>query len=263
MTWKDKSLPSLSAVIDEDIKANRVVLSVYSEEYDPSWETNDRFHTAWVVTSHAKDEGHPVTGQRATSGSSLPQDFVKAGWDDDFYITSLSSKEPGLWSVVMSKGLPWSGQIWSSDAAFPAQWVKGKWGEDYAITAAAFKKTETGGNWVVVMTHGTGFEEQTFTVSGPAFPIDFVERHWAEGRSITTILTTNEKFLVVMAKLPHKPRQTYRTKSTWAEMNELITERIKEGWTLQHLTNEHFETFPKWYAIFSNDPTVPLIHLAK
>ena len=63
---------------------------------------------------HLSDSGNYYADQRKIVRNSFPEDAIKLGWDDGYYITDLSYGN-GYWSLIMTKKTSsQNGQRWST-----------------------------------------------------------------------------------------------------------------------------------------------------
>lgn len=125
------------------------------------------------------------------------------------------------WSIVMSKELKYPQAYHMVNSVSDNDWIKQKWSEGFFIDSIA-----SGHNrWLVVMSKGTPYTEQTFSNESPEFPKDFINAKWDDGFRITSIARQGGKWVVLMSKGSGYTHQVY----LWGT-NELPMQKINDAW---------------------------------
>jgi hypothetical protein len=126
---------------------------------------------------------------------------------------------------VMSKDLDYEQIYHVVDSVSNSDWIKQKWNDGYYITSLASGDRR----WLVVMSKGTSYTEQTFSNEATEFPTDFIKEKWERGFHITSLARQGGKWVVLMTKGTGLTRQTY----FWSDdssPDKFPKEKIKEKW---------------------------------
>ncbi len=157
-------------------------------------------------------------GELWKKSNDFPKEKIRAGWDDDKYITHISY-DNGQWILTMQDGVGYYSQTWTTRFEFPKERIREGWNEDKYITSLSYEKDV----WVLVMSKGTGYTGQTWATNAD-FPKEEIQEGWDENKYITSLSYGNGMWTVVMSKGAGYESQMWRTRTYFPK------KEIREGW---------------------------------
>lgn len=95
--------------------------------------------------------------QSIFSSEIFPEEDIKTSYSEDSHFIDEVSYNGEEWFVITSK-LSYTGQTYKLSKDFPTEWIKTNWDKGYYVTNLEFGD----GQWLVVMSLGTGFTGQRF-----------------------------------------------------------------------------------------------------
>jgi hypothetical protein len=191
----------------------------WSQGYDVTRVAGDR--DGWVVVVQNKVN---LGRQKCFGPGQFPEGEIAGAMMEGYRITSVAGFNDE-WVVVMSDGSGYGHQRFTKPTDFETKtdWIQSRWDAGYRITSLAGDSSkEGGGQFVIVMSEESGFEEQVY--KGPhRLDADWIKEKWEEGYYMTAAAGFS-KWVVVMSKGVEHGNQRYN------QAKEFPKEWIKKNW---------------------------------
>lgn len=180
----------------------------------------------------------------------FPQEEIKEGWNDNYYITALSyGKVPTgeeVWVVVMSKNAGYSDQIWRTRSYFPQEEIEEGWQQGYYITSLTHGKSKGENVWALVMSKDPYISEQRWYTRS-YFPKEEIKKAWEDGFSVASVNYGDGLWALVVDKDSRYGLQRWYTRDYYPK------DEIKEGWDLGYDINHLAYGDGLWAVVMSKN----------
>lgn len=201
------------------------------KKIDQIWEKESHIHliaassSQWIVVA---DDASRFTGQRWSTREEFPAEPIKAGWDEQYDITSIGYGGDGRWFLVMSQNSGFTDQRWNTRTDFPEKEIKQGYKDGFYITEIVYGYDV----WALVMSKQPDYSHQIYGLYN-AVPEDVIKQYWDKGYSITSLSPGRGKWALAMTKTSLIQNQffVYNPVMPLDDLNE----KLREGYRISKM----------------------------
>jgi len=201
------------------------------KKIDQIWEKESHVHliaassSQWIVVA---DDASRFTGQRWSTREEFPAEPIKAGWDEQYDITSIGYGGDGRWFLVMSQDSGFTDQRWNTRTDFPEKEIKQGYKDGFYITEMVYGYDV----WALVMSKLPDYSHQIYGLYNEV-PENVIKQYWDKGYSITSLSPGRGKWALAMTKTPLIQNQffVYNPVMPLDDVNE----KLREGYRISKM----------------------------